>query len=455
MPSLDPFSRRDLLARLGGGLGSLGLVSSLEAAGGLPRTNFVPKAKRIIHLFMNGGPFGPDYFDPKPTLTKYAGQKPEGADLRTERPTGGLLASPYAYSKHGQSGLEISELLPNLARHADDLCVLRSCHTDNPNHGPALLLMNNGTMTERVPSMGSWLSYGLGNENANLPSFVVLCPGKPVRFSILWSSAFLPAQHQGVYINHSNLDPKQMIPWLTNSRLASSDQRRQLDLMQTLNAEHLAARGGADVMLNGRIQAMETAFRMQSAATDAFDVNLEPPKVREMYGTSHFSNGCLMARRLVERGVRFVQVYYGNGQPWDTHSNHETSTRKLAADIDRPIAALIADLKQRGMLDDTLIVWAGEFGRTPMSQGGSGRDHHNKAMTVWMAGGGIKGGVVHGQTDELGYAAVDKVTTVHDLHATMLHQLGIQHDAFSIKFQGLDAKLTGVEPSKVIKDIIA
>jgi hypothetical protein len=444
MPPFDTFSRRDLLARLGGGLGSLGLVSSLEAAGGLPRTNFVPKAKRIIHLFMNGGPFGPDYFDPKPALTKYAGQKPEGADLRTERPTGGLLASPYAYSKHGQSGLEISELLPNLAQHADDLCVLRSCHTDNPNHGPALLLMNNGTMTERVPSMGSWLSYGLGNENANLPSFVVLCPGKPVRFSILWSSAFLPAQHQGVYINHSNLDPKQMIPWLTNSRLASSDQRRQLDLMQTLNAEHLAARGGADVMLNGRIQAMETAFRMQSAATDAFDVNLESPKVREMYGTSHFSNGCLMARRLVERGVRFVQVYYGNGQPWDTHSNHETATRKLAADIDRPIAALIADLKQRGMLDDTLIVWGGEFGRTPVSENGNGRDHNPHGFCMFFAGGGARGGTAYGQSDEFGFkAAVDKMH-IHDIHATILHLLGIDHEKLTYRYAGRDYRLTDV-----------
>jgi hypothetical protein len=304
--------------------------------------------------------------------------------------------------------------------------------------------MNNGTMTERVPSMGSWLSYGLGNENANLPSFVVLCPGKPVRFSILWSSAFLPAQHQGVYINHSNLDPKQMIPWLTNSRLASSDQRRQLDLMQTLNAEHLAARGGADVMLNGRIQAMETAFRMQSAATDAFDVNLESPKVREMYGTSHFSNGCLMARRLVERGVRFVQVYYGNGQPWDTHSNHETATRKLAADIDRPIAALIADLKQRGMLDDTLIVWGGEFGRTPVSENGNGRDHNPHGFCMFFAGGGARGGTAYGQSDEFGFkAAVDKMH-IHDIHATILHLLGIDHEKLTYRYAGRDYRLTDV-----------
>jgi hypothetical protein len=444
MTDLSAFSRRELLSRMGGGMGALGLASAFGAAGGTLGTHFVPKAKRVIHLFMNGGPFGPDFFDPKPGLTKYAGQKPAGADLRTERPTGGLLASPYAYSKHGASGLEISELLPKLAQYADDLCVLRSCHTDNPNHGPALLLMNNGTMTERVPSMGSWLSYGLGSENANLPSYVVLCPGRPVRFSILWSSAFLPAQHQGMYINHSNLDPKQMIPWLNNDKLTRTDQRRQLDVLQALNAEHLAARGGADVALNGRIQAMETAFRMQSAATDAFDVNLEPQKVRELYGSSSFSNGCLMARRLVERGVRFVQVYYGNGQPWDSHSNHDTTTRRLAADIDRPIAALISDLKQRGLLEDTLIVWGGEFGRTPVSENGNGRDHNPHGFCMFFAGGGARGGTAYGESDEFGFkAAVDKMH-IHDIHATLLHLLGIDHEKLTYRYAGRDYRLTDV-----------
>ena len=264
-------SRRQLLAQTGGGIGALGLTAALQAQGdaGL---HFAPRAKRVIHLFMNGGPFGPDYLDPKPSLTKYAGQKPEGADLRTERPTGGLLESPYKYSHHGESGLEVSELLPNLAQHADDLCVLRSCYTDNPNHGPALLLMNNGTMTPKVPSMGAWMSYGLGNENANLPSYIVLCPGKPVRFSILWNSAFLPAKHAGTYINHSKLDPQKMIPWLRNEKLEPEAQRKQLDLLTALNRDHLNARGGADQKLEGRIEAMESAYRMQFAATDAFDL---------------------------------------------------------------------------------------------------------------------------------------------------------------------------------------
>ncbi|MEN3942473.1 DUF1501 domain-containing protein [Prosthecobacter sp. SYSU 5D2] len=448
------FSRRDALARMGGGLGMLGLASTINAAQDPGAVHFPPKAKRVIHLFMNGGPFGPDFLDPKPALTKFNGQRPAGADLRTERQTGGLMASPYAYKQHGQSGLPVSELLPKLAAYADDLCVLRSCHTDNPNHGPALLLMNNGTMTERVPSMGSWMSYGLGNENQNLPSYVVLCPGRPVRFSILWSSAFLPAQHQGVYINHSQLEPGQMIPWLTNKRLPRSQQRRQLDLIQELNQSHLAARGGADASLNGRIQSMETAFRMQSAATDAFDLNLEPQPVRELYGTSHFSNGCLMARRLVERGVRFVQVYYGNGQPWDTHSNHDTSTRRLAADIDRPIAALLGDLKQRGMLEDTLVVWGGEFGRTPVSENGNGRDHNPHGFLMWMAGGGVKGGMSYGESDDFGFRAAHKRMHIHDIHATILHLLGVDHERLTYRYAGRDYRLTDVH-GRVPRAILA
>jgi len=458
-PDLSLISRRAALARLGGGLGSLGLAATLQAAGlstgtGMPRPHFLGKAKRVIHLFMNGGPFGPDFFEPKPALTKFQGQRPEGADLRTERPTGGLLASPYAYSQHGQSGLPISELLPALSQHADDLCVLRSCYTDNPNHGPALLLMNNGTMTERVPSMGSWLSYGLGNENENLPSYIVLCPGRPVRFSILWTSAFLPAQHQGVYINHSNLDPQNMIPWLHNSRLQQTDQRRQLDLINALNQEHLSQRGGADVALNGRIQAMETAFRMQFAATDAFDLNREPQSMRDLYGKTHFGNGCLLARRLCERGVRFVQVYYGNGQPWDTHSKHDETTRKLAADIDRPIAALINDLKERGMLEDTLIVWGGEFGRTPVSENGNGRDHNPHGFAMFLAGGGSHGGMAYGATDDFGFKAAEKKMHVNDLHATILHLLGIDHERLTYRYAGRDYRLTNVA-GKVAQEVVA
>ena len=448
-------NRRDALARLGGGLGSLGLASSLQAAGELPLgTHFPGKAKRVIHLFMNGGPFGPDFFDPKPSLKKYEGKRPKGADLRTERPTGGLMAVPYKYSQHGESGLPISELLPMTAKHADDLCILNSCYTNNPNHGPALLLMNNGTMTPKVPSMGAWMSYGLGSENRNLPSYMVLCPGKPVRFSILWNSAFLPAKHQGVYINHSKIEPDHMIPWLRNDKIAPDAQRRQLDLAKELNREHLALRGGADSALQGRIEAMETAYRMQFEATDAFDISREPESIRESYGKSHFSNGCLLARRLSERGVRFVQLYYGNGQPWDTHSGHDEKTRKLATDIDRPIAALLEDLKQRGLLDDTLVIWGGEFGRTPVTENANGRDHNPHGFTMWMAGGGTKSGYSYGATDEFGFKAVDKPLHVHDFHATVLHLLGIDHERLTYRYAGRDFRLTDVH-GNVPQEILA
>ena len=446
--------RRTALKRLGGGLGSLGLASALQAAGDLPvGTHFPPKVKRVIHLFMNGGPFGPDFFDPKPALTKYQGQRPAGVDLRTERPTGGLMAVPYGYKNHGKSGLPVSDLLPLTARHADELCILRSCHTDNPNHGPALLLMNNGTMTPKVPSMGAWMSYGLGSENHSLPSYMVLCPGRPVRFSILWNSAFLPSEHQGVYINHSKITPHQMIPWLSNPGIAPDAQRRQLDLAGELNREHLAARGGTDTALQGRIEAMESAYRMQFEASDAFDVSQEPAAVREAYGTSHFSNGCLLARRLSERGVRFVQVYYGDGQPWDTHSGHDKSTRKLASDIDRPVAALLEDLKQRGLLEETLVIWGGEFGRTPVSENNDGRDHNPHGFTMWMAGGGVKGGYAHGSTDEFGFKAQEKPMHVHDVHATVLHLLGINHKELTYRHAGRDFRLTDVY-GDVVREIL-
>lgn len=448
-------SRRQALAGIGGGLGSLGLAAALQAAGyHTAGAHFPGRAKRVIHLFMNGGPFGPDFFDPKPALRKFSGQRPDGANLVTERPTGGLMDVPYEYTRHGKSGLPISELLPLTAQHADDLCVLRSCYTDNPNHGPALLLMNNGTMTPKVPSMGAWMSYGLGTENENLPSYLVLCPGRPVRFSILWNSAFLPAKHQGVYVNHSKIDPKAMIPWLSNEHLNLTDQRRQLDLLAELNRDHLQARGGVDAALQGRVEAMETAYRMQSEATDAFDIDLEPKSVRESYGDSHFSNGCLLARRLSERGVRFVQLYYGNGQPWDTHSGHDKKTRALGADIDRPIAALLGDLKQRGLLDETLVVWGGEFGRTPVSENADGRDHNPHGFLMWMAGGGVKGGYAHGASDEFGFKAVDKRMHVHDIHANILHLLGMDHEKLTYRYAGRDFRLTDVH-GRIAKDIMA
>jgi hypothetical protein len=453
-------SRREMIQALGGGVGALGLASLLAppaaaapAVGPGPAPHFRPRAHRVIQLFMNGGPFQADLFDPKPAINRCAGQRPAAVQLRTENATGSLMPVPFAYRRCGKSGLEVSELLPHLGTVADELCVIRSLHTDNPNHGPALFLMNNGTITPTRPSMGAWLSYGLGTENAELPGHVVLCPGRPVRFAELWASAFLPGEHQGTYVNQSNLDPRSMVPYLRNPVLSTSEQRRQLDLLRRLNEDHLAGRG-PDLALEARIRAMGTAFRMQAAASDAFDVGREPARTRQEYGSGHFANACLLARRLAERGVRFVQVYYGNGQPWDTHRNHNTTTRQLCRDIDRPVAALLRDLKRRGLLEDTLVLWGGEFGRTSTSESGDGRDHNHWGFTVWLAGGGVKGGYAHGATDEFGFRAVENKVHVHDLHATILHLLGLDHEKLTYRFSGRDYRLTDVY-GNVVREVLA
>jgi len=454
-------SRRRFLHQIGGGLGMIGAASLLAETTpsvGADRSaeagpHFPPRAKRVIHLFMNGGPFQADLLDPKPALTRYAGQKPAGADLVTERPTGGLLPSPFQFRPSGESGLPVSELLPQFSRHIDDVCVLRSLHADNPNHGPALLQMNNGTILPTRPSMGAWFLYGLGVENQNLPGYIVLCPGRPVRFSILWNSAFLPSAYQGTYINHSRIEPDTMVPNLRNEQWEPGVQRRQLDLLHQLNADHLARRPH-DAALEARMASLETAFRMQFQAREAFDLDRETQQTRTAYGDGHFAHGCLLARRLVERGVRFVQVYYGNGQPWDTHAGHSEKVRKLCQDVDQPIAALLADLKQRGLLDDTLVVWGGEFGRTPTSENGDGRDHNHHGFTMWLAGGGVRGGMAYGETDDFGFkAAVDKVH-VHDLHATILHLLGLDHQRLTFRHAGRDFRLTDVY-GRVVHEILA
>lgn len=448
-------TRRQMIQAFGGGLGSLGLLSALpspaNAAGNA--THFPPKAKRVIQLFMNGGPFQGDLFDPKPQLEKFAGQRPAEVDLRTERKTAGLLPSPFQFKPAGQSGVPVSELLPLTAANIDKIAVIRSTYTDNPNHGPALLLMNNGTILPTRPSMGSWMSYGLGTENADLPTYVVLCPGKPVRFSILWTSAFLPGSHQGTYINHRDPVPDKLIPYLRNAQASREQQSNQVALMNELNQLHLD-RSGPDGQLEGRLRALETAFRMQFSATDAFELQQESKETREQYGTGHFANGCLLARRLSERGVRFVQVYYGDGQPWDTHNDHHNQVKTLCRDIDRPIAALLSDLKQRGLLDETLVLWGGEFGRTPTSENGTGRDHNHFGFTTWMAGGGIKGGMTYGETDDFGFRAVHNRVHVHDLHATILHLLGFDHEKLTYRYAGRDFRLTDVA-GRVIQEIIA
>lgn len=449
-------SRRQLLQSLGGGLAMVGAAQMMSATGsaaGPLQPHFPPKAKRVIHLFMNGGPFQADLFDPKPALVKYAGQRPASADLVTERPTGGLLPSPFKFKPRGESGVPVSELLPKLGDHIDDICVLRSLHADNPNHGPALLQMNNGTILPTRPSMGAWFLYGLGSENENLPGYIVMCPGRPVRFSILWNSAFLPTAYQGTYINHSKIEPDKMVPYLQNAKWDRQTQREQLDLMQKLNQEHLKQRE-SDQALTARIQSLETAFRMQSEASEAFDLNRETKQTRDEYGSGHFANGCLLARRMVERGVRFVQLYYGNGQPWDTHSGHNDKVPKLCKTIDQPISALLGDLKRRGLLEDTLVVWGGEFGRTPTSENGNGRDHNHHGFCMWMAGGGVKGGMTYGETDEFGFRAVHDKMHVHDLHATILHLLGLDHEKLTFHYAGRDYRLTDVH-GQVVNKIIS
>ena len=448
-------SRRSALQALGGGFASAGLASALAAESSTPTQgpHFAPRAKRVIHLFMNGGPFQGDLFDSKPAISRFAGQRPAEVQFRTENATGGLLVVPFGYYPRGESGLEVSNLLPQFSQMIDDVCVLRGCYTDNPNHGPALFLMNNGTITPTRPSMGSWMLYGLGSENADLPGYVVLCPGRPVRFSEMWSSAFLPGEYQGSYINHSDLNPQKMIPFLRHPTRSVAQQRQQLDLLRDFDQEHAAARGN-DSALEARIKAMETAFRMQFAATDAFDISREPAAIRTEYGTSHFANGCLMARRLAERGVRFIQVYYGNGQPWDTHSNHNEATPKLCADIDQPMAALLRDLKRRGMLEDTLVIWGGEFGRTPTTEGSNGRDHNHFGFTMWMAGAGVRGGFAHGATDDFGFRAVQGRVHIHDLHATILHQLGLDHERLTYRYASRDFRLTDVA-GRVVSEVLA
>ncbi|VTS02999.1 sulfatase : Uncharacterized protein OS=Pirellula staleyi (strain ATCC 27377 / DSM 6068 / ICPB 4128) GN=Psta_3494 PE=4 SV=1: DUF1501 [Gemmata massiliana] len=454
-------SRRDMLKSSGTGLGVLGLAGilanearSAPVASANPLApkvaHFPAKAKHVIHLFMNGGPSQVDTFDPKPELTKQHGKQAGSAGLKTERKTGALYKSPFSFKKYGQSGIEVSEIFPEIGACIDDICVVRSMHTNIPNHEPGLLLMTCGNTQPIRPSMGSWLTYGLGTENQNLPGFVVLCPGKPVVGPALWNNSFLPGVFQGCHIQ--NLDPKKVIEHIRNTSVSASTQREQLDLLNQLNGLHKDKRGSDD-QLDARIQSLEIAYRMQTEAQEAFDVNREPVKIRDAYGKGYFADACLTARRLVERGVRMVQVFYGSGQPWDDHGEVEKGHRAKAKDSDKAVAALLRDLKQTGLLDETLVLWGGEFGRTPTSEGASGRDHNNHGFSVWMAGGGVKGGMTYGATDEFGFAAVDKKVHIHDLHATILHLMGIDHEKLTYRYSGRDFRLTDVAGT-VVKDIL-
>ncbi|MGB3120570.1 MAG: DUF1501 domain-containing protein [Verrucomicrobiales bacterium] len=459
---LPPFNRREFLHRSGMGLGLVGLAGMLGRPGfaaSPPRAgaHTAPRAKRIIHFFLNGGPSHVDTFDPKPSLAKYAGQALPKT-YRTERKTGSAFPSPFKFRPYGQSGIEVSELFAQTASHIDDIAVIRSMVAQVPNHEPSLMQMNCGDALQTRPSLGSWLLYGLGNEAENLPGFVSMCPGGlPIKGAENWQSAFLPGAFQGTYVDSKHTDVDKLIENIRSPHAASGEQRRQLDYLQRLNQAHRTGR--IDSRLDARIESFELAFRMQSAATEAFDTSGEPAGIRQLYGDTIHGRQTLIARRLIERGVRMVQLWHGAGQPWDNHDKIEENHRKLSGEIDQPIAALLTDLKQRGLLEDTIVMWGGEFGRTPtVEMSGSksklGRDHNPYGFSVWLAGGGIRGGTVHGNTDEFGFAAQENPVSVHDLHATILHLLGLDHEQLTYRYAGRDFRLTDVY-GDVLHDILA
>jgi len=458
---LPPLSRREALARIGGGFGLLSLANTMmagESALAVKPPHFAPKAKRVIFLFMNGGMSQVDTFDPKPMLVKYDGQPNPVGNLKTERKTGNLMKSPFRFQPYGQSGTLISEIFPKIGSKADDICVIRSMHTDIPNHEPSLYMMNCGENLVSRPSMGSWITYGLGTENQNLPGYVVLCPGHPVVGSPLWNNSFLPAMYQGTYIPNNETDPEKLIRFIRNKKMSPAEQRKPLDFLSEINRAHLRQRG-EDTQLEASIQSMETAFRMQTEAPEAFDITKENESVRARYGDTDFGRGCLMALRLVERGVRIVQVYYGDNQPWDNHDDILIH-RKLAREVDSPAAALIDDLKARGLFDETLVIFGTEFGRTPAVETSArvniqnGRDHNPYAFSVWLAGGGVKGGMTYGATDDFGFKAAENPVHVHDLHATILQLLGLDHTRLTYKYSGREFRLTDVH-GRVLKEVIA
>ena len=455
------FSRRDMLARSGVGMGMLGLAGMLQGsatgASVAMTTHFAPRAKRVIHFFLNGGPSHVDTFDPKPALLKHAGELIPNTRI-TERKTGAAFPSPFKFQKYGESGIEVSELFAKTAQHIDKIAVIRSMFAQVPNHEPSLMLMNCGDSIQARPSMGAWLNYGLGSENENLPGFVAMCPGgMPIKGAENWQSAFLPGAMQGTYIDSNQTSVDRLIENIRSPHASLETQRQQIALLQQLNEAHRRER--LDPRLEARIESFELAFRMQTAASEAFETKDEPQYIQDMYGSSVHGRQTLIARRLVERGVRMVQLWHGAGQPWDNHENIEGAHRKLAAEIDGPIAALLSDLQSRGMLDETLVMWGGEFGRTPSvelssNQPKQGRDHNHYGFTVWMAGGGIKGGTIYGSTDEFGFAAQENPVSAHDLHATILHLMGLDHEKLTYRYAGRDFRLTDVH-GNVLHEIVA
>ncbi len=467
-------SRRQMLGRFANGFGMLGLANLFAQEGrtgataGIHSANpllfkpspFPAKAKRIIFLFMSGGPSHVDTFDPKPKLADLNGQPLPFEKPKLERTkTGNLLASSFQFRRHGQSGIAVSELFPRVATCADDLCVIRSMVSDNINHNGACLQMNTGEQAFSRPSLGSWLLYGLGSENQDLPGFVVLSPSQPAQGAPLWSSSFLPAAYQGTLVS----DLKNPIADLENQRFSRTAQREQLDLLKTLNSWHQEERA-EDSRLSARIESFELAFRMQARAPEAFDIRHESAATKKLYGldnpvTEIFGRQCLLARRLAERGVRMVQVYHtqtnkrSSCQLWDQHGSLKTELVNNCAATDQPIAGLLQDLKARGLLQDTLVLWGGEFGRSPTAEGKDGREHHPFGFTMWLAGGGVRGGMTYGATDEFGWHAAQNKVHVHDLHATILHLMGWPHETLTYRYSGRDFRLTDVH-GHVVHDIL-
>ena len=499
--SRNPHTRREAMRRIGNGFGMAafagmigeslaraGAVSTPDGDVALQTLHHPQRVKRVIFLFMNGGCSSIDSFDPKPALTKYDGQPMPGGGIKTERRTGELMKSPFAFKKYGQCGMDISELWPKLGEVADDICWIRSVYTEIPNHEPACLMMNTGANQAGRPSVGAWLTYGLGTENKSLPGFVVLCPNMPTTVgSPLWSNGFLPAINQGTFIAsriqtpaeeeqppapdktaekankpvkvEKAFDPKKLVNNINNPKFELAEQRREMDLLQKLEGIHKQD-AGEDAQVEAVLKNMEVAYRMQTEAPEVFDVRKESQATLDLYGEGSTARGCLQAVRLVEKGVRMVQVYYASGDPWDAHGDimaHKVNAKAS----DQPFAAVIKDLKQRGLWKDTLVVCGSEFGRTPVREVGGGgggvkkgRDHNPFGFTMWLAGGAVKGGTIYGATDEFGFKAIEKPTHVHDIHATILHLLGIDHTKLTYRYSGRDFRLTDVH-GNVLHDLIA
>ena len=489
----NPITRREALYRIGGGFGMMAFAnmvnSSLLSAGvtagsdgslGVAKLDYPQRVKRVIFLFMNGGMSHLDTFDPKPALEKYDGQPLPGGTIKTERKTGELMKSPFQFKKYGECGMDVSELWPYLGEVADDIAWIRSVHTEIPNHEPSCLMLNTGANQAGRPSLGAWMTYGLGTENENLPGYVVLCPDVPTTVGPpLWSNGFLPAINQGTFISskvqeatgepvaadksqviiEKNFDPKKLISFVNNPKFSLDEQRRELDLLQKIERMRMEATG-PDAQVEAVIKSMEVAYRMQTEAPEVFDIRKETEATQKLYGPGSTARGCLTAVRLIEKGVRMVQVYYAKGDPWDAHADimaHKVN----AKNSDQPFAAVIKDLKSRGLWDDTLVVCGSEFGRTPVREVGGngggikkGRDHNPFGFTMWLAGGAVKGGTIYGATDEFGFKAVEKPVHVHDIHATILYLMGIDHTKLTYRYSGRDFRLTDVA-GNVLHDIVA